>query len=173
MKIINEVLSVMDQARHNLNSDSFSFAAATLSRLNAEVREEIQDVTSKQLRTALTKLQGYEELSEEDLKVIRSWIIGDAESYIQMENNYNDWLVEFNRLQQEISRYNSQGLDQQSLFKLYGIVQDAMRVAADISNYLEKKERVEKFDRAARGESTGDLGVLVDLLTAKLRLKDL
>lgn len=173
MELVNYVAPIMKEAQANPTADSFSYAATELSRLSAQVREQIQETTSKQLRTAMRKIRNNEELSGEDLDVIRLWIIGDAESYIQAENNLKDWLGEFNRLQEEINRCTDGAQDQKNLTRLYGIAQDAMRVAADISNFLEKKERVEKFDAATKDAGNLNLTFLIDLLSAKLNSDDL
>lgn len=168
MLLDSNVCDAMRSARAAENSDSFTRAATVLSETRSAVREALQEQTSESVQGIISKLSAGEPLSPEDLPVLRLWIIGDAESFIRMENNYKDWVSEFTRLESTINGYLRGQPSQEDLTALYGLLQDAMRVAADISDYLEKKERVARFEQASREIGPSEARLLLDILKAEL-----
>ena len=90
-----------------------------------------------------------------------------------MENNFQDWLQEFKRLETVLKEYDNKECSPNDLFKLHGILQDAIRISYDIANFLDNKERITKFEKAASDVSNIDTDVLVRILTAKLQSPDL
>jgi len=153
-------------------SDSFTNAATVLSRFKADVREELQRVTSDDMNRILEKIEKQKPLDTHEIDTLRLWIIGDAEGYVAMENNFKDWLNEFERLKGSIEKHLHDDNSPDQLIRLHGLLEDAIRVAADLSNFLEKKERVEKFEKAAYDQNP-DFSFLADLLSTKLRSEDL
>ncbi len=64
--------------------------------------------------------------------LIRLWIVGDAASYVQMENDYQKWLEELNRLFDVIEELKGQELSLENTYKLQGTARDGIRVIGDI-----------------------------------------
>jgi hypothetical protein len=112
-------------------------------------------------------------ISTEELELIKLWIVGDAESYTKMENNFQNWLQEFKRLETVLKEYDNIDCSLNDLFKLHGTLQDAIRISYDIANFLDNKERITKFEKAASNVSNLDTNLLVRILTAKLQSPDL
>lgn len=173
MRFDAEMSETMDRALSGAGSDHYDRTAALLGRMNALLREEIQRLTSGDIGEVIRKIENLQPLSDDDLRIMRLWIVGDAESYLEMENNLGDWLQEFARLKLQIAGYENKELAQEELFKLMGLVQDAQRVAADISHFLEKKQRVERFESAVADIDAVDASFIIDLLRTKLRSPDL
>jgi hypothetical protein len=120
-------------------------------------------------------LQNDKQLVAEELELIKLWIIGDAESYIKMENNFQDWIEEFKRLEMVLIQYENKDCSIPDLFEIHGILEDAIRISYDIANYLEKKERIEKFLPKLSDTNTlsdKDRDILVSVLTGKLKSPD-
>ncbi|MCK5494348.1 MAG: hypothetical protein KAJ14_14650, partial [Candidatus Omnitrophica bacterium] len=65
--------------------------------------------------------------------------------------------------------YESRDLSLPELAKAHGVLEDASRVSADIANYLEKKERVEKFSQATKDPLSLDTEVLRKILRLKFQ----
>jgi len=162
------VSSSMGQARDNMVSSQFMRTSVALSEAESQIREDIQAKTSSEMKAIVVKLKKNQPLSDEDIKYMKLWIVGDAQSYSKMENNFDDWLKEFDRLKDVLAGYESKSLAPQDRFNLRGILQDAVRVAADIGNFLEKKERVGKFEAAIADPANLDRSILVSVLEQKL-----
>lgn len=173
MGFLKDVSLIMKEAQENMVSGEFMRAASFLSENKERVREKIQENTSKEISTIIKKLENGEPLTAEDLDYIKLWIVGDAESYIKLENNFQDWVDEFKRLQGVLDKYEDKELSSEELFRLQGILEDAIRVSADIGNFLEKKERIKKFEEATKDSASLDRQVLIEILRAKLISKEL
>jgi len=168
---ITRLTSGMSTARDRMSADAFQQSATTLGGVRSHVRETLQSMTSDQVLRVLERLASRQEPSEEDLALVRMWIVGDAESYLRQENNFDDWLVEYERLESVLRTYESRDCSETELLELTGILEDALRVAHDIANYLEKHERIEQFETAVRASNTWDQGrrdVLLQILRGKL-----
>ena len=168
MRLKAPISGIIGEAQATPTSDAFTRAATLLGNMNAEIREEVQASTSSATQELIRKLRALEQLNSDDLAVLRLWIVGDAESHVAMENNYNDWLKEFERIKGAVKEYEGRELSTKDLISLQGHLQDAMRTAADISDFLEKKERIEKFEAASKEINSETAGFLIELLSAKL-----
>ena len=75
---------------------------SSFSNLEGLLREYIQEITKKQILEIIAKLRKNEPLTPEELKYVELWLVGDAEYYTKLENNFADWIDEFNRIINEI-----------------------------------------------------------------------
>jgi hypothetical protein len=164
---------VMENALANLSNDAFQQVGSVLNNNKNDIREAIQKETSKEIKNIIDNLRNKMAISTEELELIKLWIVGDAESYTQMENDFQNWLQEFKRLETVLKEYDNIHCSLNDLFKLHGILQDAIRISYDIANFLDNKERITKFEKAASDVSNLDTNVLVRILTAKLQSPDL
>jgi hypothetical protein len=76
------------------NAESYQRVASVFSDLEVQLREYIQDITKDEINKIIRNLEARKEITKEELKFIKLWIVGDAEYYIKIENNFNDWLLE-------------------------------------------------------------------------------
>lgn len=153
-----------------MQSQKFLDAVVFLSKSKDEAREKWQAMNANKIKQIIGKLNHHSDLSEEDIKNIRYWIVGEAESYAKMENNFNDWVKELERLVAVIKEYESKNLSEDDLIHIQGILlEDAERVCADIGNYLEKKESIKRFEQAISNPQSIDYQVLIHILNAKLK----
>ncbi|MDD5194214.1 MAG: hypothetical protein PHQ96_00885 [Candidatus Omnitrophica bacterium] len=169
MDFLNNILKSMKKAQTSMSSEDFMLAAGMLSESKDEAREQAQNITSEKIKVALSKLKKNAVLSADDTHYLRLWIVGDAEGYTCMENSFQDWLLEFKQLVEVLSGYENKQLTLEDLFKVHGIIEDALRVSADIGNYLEKKERITKFEAAIIDEKNLDREILINILEAKIK----
>ena len=132
------------------------------------LREQIQAETSQQISAIIDKLVSDDTVTDSDLELIKLWIVGDATAYVQMENDYEGWLQEFNRLQGEIERLKADALSLENMFKLSGIARDTVRVAGDIIFFKQQQDRIEKFENASKDLNAGNKAVLANILNQKL-----
>lgn len=159
----------MKNAQSNMTAEKFMLVAGLLSETKDAAREEAQNITSVKIKDTVQKLKRREPLSSEDIHYLRLWIIGDAESYTGMEESFQEWLAEFKRLEGILEECETKKLTLDDLFRVHGILEDALRIAADIGNYLEKKERIVKFETAIGDEKNLDREILVNILETKMK----
>ena len=172
---LQPVTPSMSEAHRAMSSEAFQRSAATLTRARTGIRESLQALTSPEILTVLERLRSGAVPSREDLDTVWLWIVGDAESYVRQENNFDDWVAEFDRLQGVLARFEGRECTEIELLELQGILEDAVRVGHDIAHYLEKRERIERFDQAVREKTEWtreDREFLVRILTGKLERSD-
>jgi hypothetical protein len=120
----------------------------------------------------IKKLENRKSLTQEEKDYVRAWIIGDAESYTRLENRLQTWLQEFKDLQNAVRSYEGQEVTAQNLLSLHAIMEEAVRVAADIQNFLEKKERIARFESSLQTLDKEDASFIVDLLRKQLQSEE-
>lgn len=168
---LSNVTASMATARTSMSHEAFEMAAHTLGTRRGEIREAFQSRTASRLRVMIERIGSGQVLSDEDLQIVRDWIVGDADSYLRAENNLDEWTGEYDRLQQVLAGYEGRPLRDDELLELKGILEDAVRVAHDIANHLEKVERVRRFEELVRDQpnwSPEDRQRLASLLLGKL-----
>ncbi|MEJ2541437.1 MAG: hypothetical protein P8188_15955 [Gemmatimonadota bacterium] len=162
----------MSTARRSMTAEAFQESAFALGRQRIAIRETLQAMTSEQILGVLERLASRQDPSPDDLEIVRMWIVGDADSYLRQENNFDDWVAEYERLEDVIAGYEGRACTESELLELKGILEDAVRVAHDIANYLEKKERVEQFESAVHAGTNWDRDrreTLLQILRGKLQ----
>ena len=167
------VTEVMAKAKEVLSDEAFQKAGSALSEAKNIVREEAQKRTLAEIKEIIDKLQSNKRPSTEEVALIKAWIVGDAIGYSKMENNFQDWLSEYERLRKSLASYENTDCSSEELFNLHGILEDAIRVSYDIAYFLEKKERINKFESAiGDGLDENERDFLVKILIGKLQSPD-
>lgn len=145
------VTIAMTNARKSMSEGAFQQAGGALSDAKNIVREETQLKTATEIKKIINKLQSSNPMTDGEIALIKAWIVGDAVGYTKMENNFQDWLVEYERLENALTAYENKDCTPEELLKLHGILEDANRVNYDISNFLENQDRIKKFEAAVDG----------------------
>ena len=143
---LSNVTDSMASALASMSHEAFDQAALALGARRNEVREAFQAHTATRLRVMIERIGSGQTLSEDELEIVRHWIVGDADSYLRVENNLSDWTHEYERLEGVLAGYEGRTLGEGDLLELKGVLEDAVRVAHDIANHLEKVERVQRFE---------------------------
>ena len=140
----------------------------SLTNLEHSLREKMQEDTRGEMEGIIRSLERGGELSARDKELIRVWMVGDAESYMTVENNLGDWTEELKRLLDRVASARGRELSPAQLTELQAIVRDALRTAADIHYYQEQRVRVECFRDATADWSPDDKKILARMLRSKL-----
>jgi hypothetical protein len=168
-----KISNVMVNARNDMTDGAFQQAGCALSAAKQIVREEAQKKTSSQMKAIIDKLRTSDPISDQEASLIKTWIVGDAEGYLEMENDFPSWLSEYDRLVQSLADYEKKDCSSEELLMLRGILDDATRISYDIANYLENQGRVRKLESAlADGLDERERDVLVETLFHKLNSQD-
>ncbi|NTW56667.1 MAG: hypothetical protein HGB20_06450 [Chlorobiaceae bacterium] len=168
-----DVTKVMAKATETMTDGAFQQAGSALNDAINIVREEVQRKTSSEIQNIIGKLRSGYEISGEEITLVKTWIIGDAIGYTTKENNLQDWISEYERLQESLKGYENRFCSSEELLMLHGMLEDASRISYDIANFLEKQDRINKFESAVSdGLDKGERDLLVNLLTVRLQSFD-
>lgn len=170
---VQGIYQSMNRAAGRKASEDFSRVGLELAELKGKVREELQAVTAVDIMRIIQKLENQELLGAEEKELVSLWIVGDAEGYTKMENDFEKWQEEFRRLSGALEGYEGQDLSPRSLLEVHGVLEDAVRVSADISNFLEKKERIERFNKDINNLTTDGIKYLVLMLKSMISYPDI
>jgi len=165
---LNEIISQKQTVDENTEEGYFNKVTAPLVSLGDYLREQMQAETSEKISMIINKLKSDGEVTESDLMFIRLWIVGDAASYVQMENDYQKWLEELNRLFSVIEELKGQDLSLENIYKLQGTARDAIRVIGDIVFFKQQEERINKFENASKNLTSANKLALAKILKQKL-----
>lgn len=167
--MINELIGSKQHFDEYTEAGHFHKVSLTLVGLGDLLREQIQADTSSQIRIIIQKLNSNSDINNDDLMFIRLWLIGDAQAYLEMENDYKGWLTELNRLLSVVEDVKAEPLDTKTMYELSGTVRDAIRVIGDIVFFKQQQERVQKFEEAAKNLHSKNKQVLAKILSEKLQ----
>lgn len=165
---IQNLKGAAEAALANETADQFSDFEKYVNEVEAYVRETQQAFWADDAKATVKHLEKGEPLTQADRDAIRTFLVSDAERYLQHENNYGDWKRELQRLMDDLVR-RSHVVDHDSIGDLRGVLKDAIRLVPDIRNYLEERERVEKFDRALSTLDAPSCQMLARLIKEQLR----
>lgn len=151
---------------------SFQSLTPHLTVLASALRETYQMSVATPIMAVIAKLKGTAELSPADITVIEGFMIGDAEAYTRVENDFQSWIGELERLVKSLSDKGDR-LEGSAILDAMGEVQDAQRVLGDICNYLEQKERVARYQRTmSQPLNPEGRAMLVEILQRQLASAD-
>jgi hypothetical protein len=136
--------------------ESYSALSEQLWELNSLLGQSLQSHVGYQ--PLLTKLQNGTTLSADDLKTVRSLIVGDADQYLKYDDDFERSKSELRRILDQIRRLQSKDLDLETLMHLRVLCREASSALAPTMHYLEQKERVQRFEEHTRGPLDRDAG---------------
>jgi len=170
---ISEIISNKQTIDNNTEEGYLNRISTQLVSLEDDLREQMQAETSEKITSVIKKLKSDGEITDSDLMLIRLWVVGDAASYVQMENNYQEWVAELNRLLDVIEDLKSKDLSVEDLFKLQGTVRDAIRVIGDIVFFKQQQDRITKYENASKDLNPANKLVLAKILTKQLQSEEM
>lgn len=138
-----------------------------VNEVEAYVRETQQAMWADEAKATVKNLETGRPLTPADLDIIRMFLISDAVSYLEHENNYGDWKRELTRLMDDLAR-RANTVDRDTIGDLRGVLKDAIRLVPDIRNYLDEKQRVAKFEDAINTLDDASRKMLARLMNEQL-----
>lgn len=173
MHLLQGVAQTMKNIAGSDSVDDYTRVGGELAQVRSRVRETLQTATVKEVTNVLKKLENRETLTPEEKNLVGLWVVGDAEGYLKMEDDFGEWLEEFQRLVKVLETYEGREATPQNLVELHGVLEDAVRVTSDIAFFLDKKDRVERFHTAINNLTPDDAEFLISLLRAVLTSADM
>jgi hypothetical protein len=172
MEYLRGMSQTMKQAAADNTADQYSYAATELVKSKDSIREAIEQATAEAVAAIIPKLENNEPLDAAEKEVIKLWVVGDAEGYVKMENNFQDWLQEYRRLTDAVADWEGKTGSVEELVEAHGLLEDAIKVASALSHYLDDKERVTRFENAINQMNAEDCKTIAGILKGMLASPD-
>ena len=163
---ISDALSSAAQSAAAGTAESYSVLGEKLSELESSAGQYLRSHTAYQF--LLAKLQQEKPLTPDDLKTLRSLIVGDADGYLKYDDDFEQSKTELTRIIDQIRKLQSSELTAEALIQLRVLCREATSALAPTVHYLEQKQRVRNFDENVREPLSADTrrmlaGVIQDL----------
>jgi hypothetical protein len=168
MEYLKGMSQAMKQAQADNTSESYGYVATELVKSKNHIRQAIEQATAAEVAAIIGKLENSQPLNQAEKEMVKLWIVGDAEGYVKMENNFQDWLQEYRRLMDEIAAWEGKTGSIQELVGVHGVLEDALKVADDVAHYLEDRERVARCETALSNLNAEDNKFIAGLLKSML-----
>lgn len=165
---IGELKQAAQEALEAQTVEDFEAIERKLSETDTLFREAQQAMWVKEAQATLKRLERNEPLGESDQTVLRAFLISDAASYLALENDYNDWLNEFERLIGDLEK-RVRTMTRETIADARGVLKDAIRLTPDIRNYLDERTRVARCEAALKNLDRPSRETLAKLLAEQLR----
>jgi hypothetical protein len=151
---MSEALNTAGQCSSAETLENYSHLAAQLQELDATACRTLRSHVAGQ--PILTKLQQGASLTADELKTLRSLIVGDADEYLKYDDDYEQAKTELGKILDEIRGLQSADGDLEALAHLRVLCREASSALGPVLHYLEQKERVKNFEEHTRGPLSPD-----------------
>ena len=145
---IQKTIELASRCAQAETSDNYGALADQVEELESQAREAVQSHID--FASLLPKLKAGKPLTPADLQTLELLIVGDAESFLKYETEFDHWKSEIKQLVGKISNLQASGLDVDGLMHLRALCDEVRRVLPAVVYYLDKKERTKKFQEATR-----------------------
>jgi len=151
---ISEALNAAEQCSTTETLENYNLLGEQLSELESSARQSLRSQVGYQ--PLLTKLESGSPLTAEELKTLRSLIVGDADAYLKYDDDFLQSKNELDKVIYEIREIKSRSLDFETLMHLRVLCREASSALGPTLHYLEQKERVRNFEEHTRGRLDND-----------------
>jgi hypothetical protein len=167
---VNQIVELTARVQDNETDTNYQQLQGSVSELETMAREASQALLKDKCRPIMTKLENDVPLSEDEQKIVRLLLVGDADYYLESESNLDQWRDDVVRLTGEIGELQSSDLSEvDNLMRLQALCRDAMRVLPDMAYYFRQQERVRNFENTSGGPISSETKqVVADLIRSML-----
>jgi hypothetical protein len=146
---LSEALTAASQCSTAETVEKYSVLAEQLSELSSLVEQSLRSRVGYQ--PLLTKLQNGTSLTADELKTLRSLIVGDADQYLKYDDDFERSKSDLGKILDQIRKIQSTDLNVEALMHLRVLCREAASAMVPTVHYLEQKERVQRFEEHTRG----------------------
>jgi hypothetical protein len=172
MEYLKGMSQAMQQAQADNTSESYGYVATELVKSKNGIRQAIEQATAGAVAAIIGKLENNQPLTDAEKQTVKLWVVGDAEGYVKMENNFQDWLQEYRRLLDDLAAWESKTGSVEELVEVHGVLEDAIKVTDAVAHYLEDRERVARFENAMTQMNAKDNKFIAGMLKSMLASPD-
>jgi hypothetical protein len=151
---ISDALNAAGKCSTAETVENYSVLKVQLDELYSSLGQSLR--SHIEYRPLLDKLQKAKPLTDEELKTLRSLIVGDADQYLRYDDDFQLSKSDLGRILDEIRRLKSSELDVETLGHLRVLCREASSALVPTLHYIEQKERVRNFEEHTRGPLSGD-----------------
>ncbi|MCK5083276.1 MAG: hypothetical protein KAR31_10250 [Candidatus Omnitrophica bacterium] len=166
--LLTRITENFQEVTNTGSEDAYLQLSGTLENMDSELRGYAQKLAIDEMKAVLLKLKNDEGLQAEDLGKLKSWIVGDAQYYINREKNFENWRADLERFIKEIKELWMEHPDHERLLRLRSLAHDALGAVSNIAFYVKQKDSVDKFNTATQEIGESERVVLVSLLEQKI-----
>ena len=164
---------VLEEVRRQLTVQNLERLSVMLEQKGGELRELFQLQHRSELDQIIKQLRSCKTLSGAHLDLIRKCVVGDAEYYAKLENDFENWRKELSRLLDEIAKYDGRAASGDEWLVFQGLIRDARMLLPSLKYFLECQDRVKRFEAAASdGIDVGEGNTLAGVLEQQLKSPD-
>jgi hypothetical protein len=156
-----EIAGRMSEVSNTVAQCSSAETVENYSQLAAQL-QELDGLAGRALRShvdcqpVLAKLQQGASLTADELKALRSLIVGDADQYLKYDDDFEEAKTELGKILDEIRTLASADSNLDSLMHLRVLCREASSALGPVLHYLEQKERVRNFEQHTRDPLSPD-----------------
>lgn len=173
MDFLKGVSQSMRAAAQRNTFDEFSRLETELVKTKNEVKERIQSLTAERVKAIIQKLEKNQPVSDEEKDFVRLWVVGDAQGLTRMKDVLQDALSEFQKLSDLIQDFENKKESVTELVNLHGVLEDSLRVVAEVTHFLEDQERIERFEKAIKDLDREESKFIAKILHEELIAPDM
>lgn len=172
----SQIISKLNEDYHSTvqsgTGEAYSKLSSIIGELEEYLREYQQGLSGDDIKKIIRKLKSGEVIAPTDLDLIRLWLVGDADYYVQHENNFKDWSHELARLIDQTRQADVDTPNVTTVARLRSVFRDANRVIADLMYFVQQKDRVNKFNESTQDIDDEERAILIRLLEQKMKSRD-
>jgi DNA-binding FadR family transcriptional regulator len=168
MEYLKGMSQAMKQAQDDNTSESYGYVATQLVQSKNAIWQAIEQATAEAIAAIIGKLENNQPLDEAEKQTVKLWVVGDAEGYVKMENNFQEWMEEYRRLLEIIAAAEGRTGSVQELVEMHGVLEDAIKMADAVAHFLEGRERVARCAKALSNLTAEDNKFIAGMLKSML-----
>ena len=154
--MVSETLATASKCAAGDTVENYSLLRSQLEELDKQVAQVLRAHTGQQ--SLIAKLQDGKPLTADEMKTLRSLIIGDADYYLKYDDDFDRSKNDLGKIIDEIRRLKLSGDEPETLMHLRVLCREAASALVPTLHYLEQRERVRKFEEHTRGPLDPDAG---------------
>ena len=153
---LSETLNTAEKCSAAESVENYSLLGEQLNELASTVGQSLLSHAGYQ--PLIDKLEKSTQLTDDELKTVRSLIVGDADQYLQYDDDFARMKTELDRIISQVEQLKRKDLDVEALMHLSVLCKEASSALIPTLHYLEQKDRVRRFDEHTRGPLGKDAG---------------
>jgi hypothetical protein len=153
---LSETLNTAQKCSTAETVENYSFLGEQLDELVSTAGQPL--ISHGDYQPLIDKLENGTQLTEAELKTVRSLIVGDADQYLEYSDDFDRMRTELRRILSQVEQSKSRDLDVEALMRLRVLSKEASSALAPTLHYLEQRDRVRKFEEHTRQPLSKDSG---------------
>lgn len=139
----------LEAATRCLNADTATYCEGLEERIHELTeagREGFLGLLAEDFLRVANRLEQGADLDPEEVAALEMLLVGDAEMYLRMERDADQWRAELRRIFGELRQVRDGGFgDPRALLRLRALCAEANRVLPNLTFYHRERERIERF----------------------------